>query len=1049
MFTVTLNAVGQQQMAPKLDNDPKKDAGDDDYEDGTTCSEQEYTDPAIIAVGGGMSVVTPAVSEYRYSKEDLIRIRSYPSSQRRPKFLNSAFYDANGIWDPARWHYNVKTLAAGNLTDGNDGQIENGDPTKRKPGDPRERLRKEQDGIVLSPQRRSFNSGCFVPVRDPVRPNNRPHSPLGKPEAPHLSHRDIYTAPSSRRIGSGRILPWDYQEKADAPDNENYGPRRERRDTDERYDRRSFGRDFDLKDNNKRGGGGVNNGRYNNRRISSESREEEPEWFSSGPISQNDTIELRGFDESEKINGKKKNVTQKKKKNDLHNNGNSIDKIDEVVVTKNAEKVTPSPTPQDGGGVHQQSAKEKESAVGAARVSPPKEQNDSSFNFEDILKCENLTEFPGLLSNGVESGDAAGSRFSRWFNRSDNSPSNKVSAENRCPSLPEASNDHHQIIKNLLGEQFNEPSVAIPQPGDSESYFAPISPAASSVPVQQQQQQQQQKSLNLMEMLQRGNKIQEGNNMTQPIQQPMKEIPGKILSLEELEAGMRQQGSNVKHQPKAEEDVKAFKRLVNSLNQKPPMSIMEMLSQSQQQDEARMASHRMNNYQMTDIQYKLQHVHNQVQQQQQQQQQQKQAQMEMLTKLMNAGFATTNARASPLPEMGINQSKELLNRPEAQAILQGLKRGDITPQHLNQQLANPAMQPRHRELVYTILKMYQVTGAMQQPQPVSPVNPPHHSIYQQQLRVSPLPPNAYCVSPVLATSPNTLTVPAMHQRIPSPRELQLHTQNIMQRALIKKKLEEQEENYRKKQQQRGNSPAKTASPTRLAFTPTSVLRKMTADKDDSSKEAKGDSKIPQGRPLIGMRPQQSNIQAQQQQVNWNNQFAQQMKQPGRPIVKANNNYQANQQEQFFLQQQQQQQRLQQQLQQQRKNQQTFGQSFVNQNQPYQQQHQQLSQQQLRAQHQNVRTPQHQTPFGQQQTTPWPQQMMQGQQGYDNRAVGRPSGIEGGDLSPTSNQLARWFSPDLLESARKGKLPRIPASALPQHTLSLEEVERQTTPVGHN
>ncbi|XP_017779508.1 PREDICTED: eukaryotic translation initiation factor 4E transporter-like isoform X5 [Nicrophorus vespilloides] len=933
---------------------------DDDYEDGTTCSEQEYTDPAIIAVGGGMSVVTPAVSEYRYSKEDLIRIRSYPSSQRRPKFLNSAFYDANGIWDPARWHYNVKTLAAGNLTDGNDGQIENGDPTKRKPGDPRERLRKEQDGIVLSPQRRSFNSGCFVPVRDPVRPNNRPHSPLGKPEAPHLSHRDIYTAPSSRRIGSGRILPWDYQEKADAPDNENYGPRRERRDTDERYDRRSFGRDFDLKDNNKRGGGGVNNGRYNNRRISSESREEEPEWFSSGPISQNDTIELRGFDESEKINGKKKNVTQKKKKNDLHNNGNSIDKIDEVVVTKNAEKVTPSPTPQDGGGVHQQSAKEKESAVGAARVSPPKEQNDSSFNFEDILKCENLTEFPGLLSNGVESGDAAGSRFSRWFNRSDNSPSNKVSAENRCPSLPEASNDHHQIIKNLLGEQFNEPSVAIPQPGDSESYFAPISPAASSVPVQQQQQQQQQKSLNLMEMLQRGNKIQEGNNMTQPIQQPMKEIPGKILSLEELEAGMRQQGSNVKHQPKAEEDVKAFKRLVNSLNQKPPMSIMEMLSQSQQQDEARMASHRMNNYQMTDIQYKLQHVHNQVQQQQQQQQQQKQAQMEMLTKLMNAGFATTNARASPLPEMGINQSKELLNRPEAQAILQ-----------------------------------------------------------------------------------------AMHQRIPSPRELQLHTQNIMQRALIKKKLEEQEENYRKKQQQRGNSPAKTASPTRLAFTPTSVLRKMTADKDDSSKEAKGDSKIPQGRPLIGMRPQQSNIQAQQQQVNWNNQFAQQMKQPGRPIVKANNNYQANQQEQFFLQQQQQQQRLQQQLQQQRKNQQTFGQSFVNQNQPYQQQHQQLSQQQLRAQHQNVRTPQHQTPFGQQQTTPWPQQMMQGQQGYDNRAVGRPSGIEGGDLSPTSNQLARWFSPDLLESARKGKLPRIPASALPQHTLSLEEVERQTTPVGHN
>lgn len=81
----------------------------------------------------------------------------------------------------------------------------------------------------------------------------------------------------------------------------------------------------------------------------------------------------------------------------------------------------------------------------------------------------------------------------------------------------------------------------------------------------------------------------------------------------------------------------------------------------------------------------------------------------------------------------------------------------------------------------------------------------------------------------------------MHQRIPSPRELQVHTQNILQRALIKKKLEEQQENFRKKQemQQRGQSPSggataakSVSSPTPLAFTPTSVLRKMTAEKED-------------------------------------------------------------------------------------------------------------------------------------------------------------------------------------------------------------------------
>lgn len=170
----------------------------------------------------------------------------------------------------------------------------------------------------------------------------------------------------------------------------------------------------------------------------------------------------------------------------------------------------------------------------------------------------------------------------------------------------------------------------------------------------------------------------------------------------------------------------------------------------------------------------------------------------------------------------------------------GLQRGDITLQHLHQQLAaNPAMQPRHRELLCTILKLQQRGGGggggggggsvVPSPRVLSPVPPQQQQ--QQQLRVSPLPQNgelvafawgwggcvlyvlfeniltgkkiilfllklqpiskstpafaslsgfythththlfypcnllicfvqaAYCVSPILATSPNTLTVP--------------------------------------------------------------------------------------------------------------------------------------------------------------------------------------------------------------------------------------------------------------------------------------------------
>lgn len=136
----------------------------------------------------------------------------------------------------------------------------------------------------------------------------------------------------------------------------------------------------------------------------------------------------------------------------------------------------------------------------------------------------------------------------------------------------------------------------------------------------------------------------------------------------------------------------------------------------------------------------------------------------------------------------------------------------------------------------------------------------------------------------------------MHQRIPSPRELQVHTQNILQRALIKKKLEEQQENYRKKQemqlqqQQQQQSPSgggssnnnngnvgsvtkSISSPTPLAFTPTSVLRKMTADKEDGGTKDGGGKDMKglgqQGRAVTGIRPQMQPLQQQQQ---WNTQY---------------------------------------------------------------------------------------------------------------------------------------------------------------------------------
>ena len=111
-----------------------------------------------------------------------------------------------------------------------------------------------------------------------------------------------------------------------------------------------------------------------------------------------------------------------------------------------------------------------------------------------------------------------------------------------------------------------------------------------------------------------------------------------------------------------------------------------------------------------------------------------------------------------------------------------------------------------------------------------PDNPFMMLMNQQQrstLSVSPLPPQ---------------------QRVPSPQELVIHNQQILQNALLKRKLKEQEESYRKRMEhhhQKGDGDAVAAvaaaaaavkssnSPTSLAFTPTVVMKKMAADRRDS------------------------------------------------------------------------------------------------------------------------------------------------------------------------------------------------------------------------
>ncbi|XP_019876564.1 eukaryotic translation initiation factor 4E transporter isoform X2 [Aethina tumida] len=1007
--------------------------GDEQTGGGMSVSDApEFSDPAILEVYNA--------TRRRYTRDELLALKDAPMSQKRPDFLDITEVP-NQILDPEKWNIERKksdTPTEGTLKPGGDVV----DP-RRRPGDARERIRKENDGIVLSPQRRSFNSGCFVPVTRP----NRAHSPIGKSEpGAHIGVREIQ--PASRRIGSGRIVrDWDSGDKtgpggvADPMGGGDYvgvGFRRQnsmgavpnsgagddRTDRGERGGGRSFA-GFDMTREKEREPG-RRNGRYDRRRLDS-SREDEPEWFSGGPVSQNDTIELRGFDDADKPTTGKMKRGAKRAKEWAKKKGDVAQTVPEERGDDDGVKDHQHQQPRTGGPGKKTPANGAQSdergAGDASNARADGEVNDHLSIFEDIFKADNIS----LLTNGVGGdGDNKKSRFASWFKKE--SPEKEAAA--RRASM---NDENNAIVKGILKDigASEAAGTSVQIPGDAEKYFAPISPAAST-------QQGGKKGVNhhappaqkidIMEMLR-------GRTPNDRQDRNLAEMTGKIMKLDELESKLRQPSNEMppgmqqqqqqKPQMKQEEEMVAFKRLLAQVNggvavtatngpvpKATPMSLLEMLQHSQQQDEAARRAHMMGGggggpvspAAMQGLHASAAHTDLLKLQQQQQQQQQK---IDMFSKLI--GSAQMRG-PSPLHELGMQQSRELLQRPEAQAILH-----------------------------------------------------------------------------------------AMHQRIPSPRELQIHTQNILQKALIKKKLEEQTENYRKKQQEqaqqhRGQSPnpnvnasKSVSSPTPLAFTPTSVLRKMTADKDEG-KENK--EKLPQGRALTGAR-QQSQQQGQVTVQQWNQQFAG-VKQPaGRPIVKANANYQAtNAAEQFFNQQRMynQQRKLQQQQQQQyaalnnnsqQQQQQPssglqpghhMGQYPIapNQQPSFSSQQHQLTQHQLRAQHQQRappaadRAPQPQQQAGgqqqlayQQQQQPtsqaWQQFLSNAQHSNRNSQMGRGggggNGAMDGDLSPTTtNQLARWFSPDLLERARGGELP---STATLAQVLSLEEIERQTAPPVHN
>ncbi|TRY55044.1 hypothetical protein DNTS_020776 [Danionella cerebrum] len=362
------------------------------------------------------SVMTSA---YRYTKEELMEIKELPVSNERPECLSDK-YDSDGVWDPEKWHASLYPSSESSCPTEvcKKDFTEDRGQLKRRIADPRERVKEDDLEVVLSPQRRSFGGGCQVA---PTALPRRPTSPLENKENESLR------LGGARRIGSGRIMTTRVLERDTRFDKER--ERERERDFKDKRFRRDFG--------DKRV--------FSERRRNDSYAEEEPEWFSGGPTSQSETIELIGFDDKILEDEKRRTKRSRKKPETVKevecNGGLSEDP--ELIRESGADQEVPH-----------------------AEVLP--EQASGDFDFNEFFNLEKtmpgLASFPDTL-HMIEDVLAEGpinSRFSRFF------PSNRSPSGSRSSSLRSTP---HEELERLAGL---EPHTGSLNQGTA-LYFTPIS----------------------------------------------------------------------------------------------------------------------------------------------------------------------------------------------------------------------------------------------------------------------------------------------------------------------------------------------------------------------------------------------------------------------------------------------------------------------------------------------------------------------------------------------------------------------------------------------
>uniref|UniRef100_A0A8D8UWY1 Eukaryotic translation initiation factor 4E transporter n=1 Tax=Cacopsylla melanoneura TaxID=428564 RepID=A0A8D8UWY1_9HEMI len=808
----------------------------DSAEDGKGREEEEGEDKEKEKEEGEITV-----PELQYSRAQLYEIQKLPSSQVKPEFLDSfpiqaRFSFVRGVWEreggsggpnpPSnqqggggssrtndRWPRAV-TPNEGTYDGYNDNKMRRSLDSRGGGGLVRGGAKDSPDPI-LSPQRRTFNSGCYVPPGGSL---------MGTPRDNKTMDRDSM---GRRFVGTGRVgwgsndgllggtettfvapnLMPDYTQRGSGGTSSTSGGSQagpgalqnrggssqagdvfERRYADVKrtntrtsgeyrnngdYHRNSGGgNDFNRNNSNDysrnngneydRGGGGRYNGVNDNRRHRNNSdnrnhhnhQDSEPEWWSEGPTSQNDVIELRGFYDDDTKDGSGSSPDSRKnseservqRKSSSSSGGGDLSNVKEVADSADREKTNSGNTGRE----------------------PLLSFGNTEPNIDDLLN--NLDSIFTNNTEPVSSADqnsGGGSRFSRWFR-----------SESPGTQQPPQSPSPHHMINDLINDITEERS-------QTQHRYSPVSPhhPRAGLPP----------GANFLDMMLK--QSQEGGVLRSGSIRDLEGV-GKLHSVEELEAKMRPVNGPASHHN-------------NPMNKEQDMANFKKL---------------------------------------------------MMTKLLQ-------------------QQHHLAQNMHQQAQVSGVTPGG---HHLPHHAAGPwanllAQQNRiDQEIVHKIVKIQQAQEYQRRmaalglgPQPA-----PGGAGY---LPTSPLPPELqhHLLNNPQFDARNLIRLfqqQQQQQRIPSPNQLAAHTQAILQNAILKKKIQEQKETLRKRHEhlmQRPSSPSaqptghelrpSQSSPNVInAFTPTSVLRKMTAHPQahdqnvpPSNQHEKGNQQIPQ---QVGPKP---------------------------------------------------------------------------------------------------------------------------------------------------------------------------------------------------